>query len=277
MLLPISPPAFAEGESAGQEETADFSIISAGDEASVPEPSLSENISEEVLSEEPAMTTPGLHYEEDGIAFGDSTGRAASAVGVDTSFYNGKVNWKELKKSGIDFAIIRIGGRGWGNGALYTDDWFHNSLYSAQKAGLDTGVYFYSMAANRPEAKREALYVIEKLDGLELELPIYFDMEFSGDYPYGRTDKMGTASRVELALEFCETIEAAGYSAGIYANESFLKDELNMDALSAYPVWVASYTENNVMPGIENFAIWQFTDSARLPGISGYCDLNVCF
>lgn len=234
-------------------------------------------------SEEPTPTPfvpvrAGISYDDNQIVFGDSDGVPAKLVGVDTSFYNGSVDWRQLKKIGIDFAIIRVGGRGWGNGALYEDNWFRNALAGAQDAGIDTGVYFYSMAANRPEAKREALYVAELLDGTELELPVYMDMEFSGDYPSGRTDLLTTADRVDFALEFCETIEHAGYEAGVYASQSFFRDELNYDKLSCYSLWMANYTENNKRPpSLEKYDIWQLTDRALLPGVSGYCDLNVVF
>jgi len=224
-----------------------------------------------------AAGEPGLHYVENQLVFRDSTGTEADALGVDTSFYNGDVDWKELKKIGLDFAIVRAGGRGWGNGSLYTDEWFRNALSGALDAGLNTGVYFYSMAANRAEAVREAEYVLNLLNDITLQMPVYIDMEFSGDYPYGRTDGLTTAERVDLALAFCETVEAAGYDAGIYANESFIHDELNYKALSDYPFWVASYTENSVQPGFTDYAIWQFSDSVRIPGVSGNCDLNAVF
>ncbi|MDO5445153.1 MAG: glycoside hydrolase family 25 protein [Eubacteriales bacterium] len=240
----------------------------AGGDAAVPN---------EGQAEPDIRVAPGLNYVDNELFYGDADGIPAASIGVDTSFYNGMVDWEQLKEIGVDFALIRVGGRGWGNGSLYTDNWFRNSLLSAQKAGISVGVYFYSMAANSPEAKREALYVIEKLDGIELDLPIYMDMEFSGDYPSGRTDGLPTAERVDFALAFCKEIERAGYSAGIYASESFFHDELNYDAISDYSIWVASYTENNKRPAFENFDIWQFTDSARLPGVSGSCDVNVRF
>lgn len=220
---------------------------------------------------------PGLHYVNKKLEYCDSSWTSAASVGIDTSYYNGKVDWKELKKIGIDFALIRVGGRGWGNGALYTDAWFLNSLKSAKNAGLRTGVYFYSMAVNRNEAIREAQYVLERLDRISLDMPVYYDMEFSGDYPKGRADGLANAERVDLALAFCETIEQAGYKAGVYANESFFHDELNLDALSDYSIWVASYTLDNVQPAIKHYDIWQYTDSVRIPGVNGNCDLDVIF
>ena len=248
--ISVSPPAFAEGDAA---------------------------VPNEGTAEPEVRIAPGLNYAENKLVFGDEDGIPAASIGVDTSFYNGMVDWQQLREIGVDFALIRVGGRGWGNGSLYTDNWFRNSLLSAKKAGVAVGVYFYSMAANRPEAKREALYVLEKLDGIELDLPVYMDMEFSGDYPTGRTDGLATADRVDYALAFCKEIEKAGYSAGIYASESFFHDELNVDAISEYSIWVASYTENSKRPEFDNYEIWQFTDSARLPGVSGTCDVNVRF
>ena len=53
---------------------------------------------------------------------------------------------------------------------------------------------------------------------------------------------------------------------------------MNFDALSDYQIWMANYTENNTLPAPKHrFDIWQFTDSGRLPGISGSCDINVIF
>ena len=224
-----------------------------------------------------AELQPGLQYIDNKICYVDSDLNMASSIGVDSSFYNGKVDFKELKKLGIDFVILRVGGRGWGNGALYEDGWFQNAVKSAHSAGLSVGVYFYSMAVNRGEAAREAEYCIEKLCGETLELPVYIDMEFSGDYPSGRTDSLPTAERVDFAHSFCKVIKDAGYLPGVYANESFFHDELNLEALSDYSIWLASYTENNIPPKMEGYDIWQFTDRARIPGISGYCDLNVIF
>lgn len=220
---------------------------------------------------------PGLRYVENQLVFRDSTGTQADALGVDTSFYNGDVDWAELKKIGIDFAIVRVGGRGWGNGSLYVDEWFRNALFGSLDAGLNTGVYFYSMAANRAEAVREAEYVLTLLNGLTLQLPVYIDMEFSGDYPNGRTDRLTTTQRVDFALAFCKTIENAGYDAGVYANESFFRDELNYQALSDYSFWVASYTNNSEQPDFTGYDLWQFSDRCRIPGVSGSCDMNAVF
>lgn len=219
----------------------------------------------------------GLHYIDNKIYYFLEGGVCASAVGVDVSFYNGTVNWRALKKAGIDFAILRIGGRGWGQGGTLYDDWcFFSYLNAAKAAGLKVGAYFYSSATNLKEAAQEASYAVNSLHGLELDLPLFFDSELSGNYPSGRSDPLSMAQRTEIAKVFCRYVEKSGYEAGIYASESFLTDELSFDTLSGYQIWMANYTENNTLPTPKHrYDIWQFTDRGRLPGISGTCDINV--
>lgn len=220
----------------------------------------------------------GLTYIDNQVYYFDENGRCASHVGVDVSFYNGNVDWQAVRNAGFDFAVVRVGGRGWGSGGtLYDDSFFFSYLNNAQAAGLRTGVYFYSAAANTEEAKLEAQRTLDELNGFQLELPVFFDTELSGNYPGGRADELSMAQRVEITKAFCETIEEGGYQAGIYTSESFLTDELNYSAVSAYPIWMASYTEDNALPRFSGYDIWQLTDQGRVPGISGSCDVNVIF
>ena len=221
----------------------------------------------------------GLKYIDNKLYYFDQNGICAQRIGVDVSFYNGTVNWRELKNAGIDFALLRIGGRGWGQGGtLYDDSLFFNYLIGAKAAGLNVGVYFYSAATNTLEAVQEASLAVQRLRGFALEMPVFFDTELSGNYPNGRADTLSMARRMEIVRAFCKTVESAGYQAGIYSSESFLSDELNFDAISQYSIWMASYTENNALPSSRNrYDIWQLTDRGRLPGISGTCDINVMF
>ena len=221
----------------------------------------------------------GLKYIDNKIYYFDENGRCASRVGVDVSFYNGSINWRALKKAGIDFVILRIGGRGWGSGGmLYDDSCYFNYINGAKAAGLDVGVYFFTSAVNYLEIRQEASLVIDRLRGFSLEMPVFFDSELSGNYPKGRADVLSMALRTELAKQFCIIMEKHGYQAGIYTSESYLQDEVNYDALSQYCIWMASYTENNALPSQKcPYDIWQMSDRGRLPGISGYCDINVIF
>ena len=204
-------------------------------------------------------------------------GEKASSLGIDVSCFNGYINWKSVREQGIDFAIARVGGRGWLSGRVYQDSFLEEHLIGAKNAGLKTGVYFYSTAVNAAEAVHEAKTVIKRLKGAHLDLPVFIDMEFSGRYPHGRADRLPTAERVNILNAFCETLTDSGYSAGIYTGEYYMRSGMDYRFVSRYSYWLANYTEN-ALPGFPGrYDVWQFTDRGRLRGISGTVDMDVIF
>ena len=220
----------------------------------------------------------GLKKIDGRIYYFNEHGVKASSVGVDVSTFNKSVDWQALKDQGIDFAIIRVGGRTWKKGDLYGDSSTDEYLSGAKDAGLKVGVYFYSTAISEMEAVQEASVVLSEIDGVSLDMPVFLDIEFSGIYPKGRSDHLSVEERTKIAQAFCETIENSGYSAGIYSNAHFLSDNLDFDSLSQYQIWLANYTTYNKLPSFtKDYDIWQFTNRGRLDGVTGYVDLNVIF
>lgn len=220
----------------------------------------------------------GLRRIDGKLYYFDPQGARAKALGIDASYYNEHIDWKTVKDAGIDFAIVRIGGRGWTSGAPYGDLRTHEYLMEAQEAGVKTGVYFYTSAINTREAMEEAQAALRTLDGIQLELPIFIDMEFSGENPWGRADRLTTAERTEIIRTFCETVRHAGYSAGIYSGQYFYQRTLYYPALSGYTIWMANYTYYGQLPDFpERYDIWQFTERGTVPGVPGRVDLNVVF
>ncbi len=208
----------------------------------------------------------------------DENGVRAASLGVDVSYYDSSIDWELVKAQGIDFAIIRVGGRGWTSGALYGDCRTQEYLRRARAAGVKIGVYFYSTAIDAEEAVEEARASLRAVGGIPLELPIFIDMEFSGDYPRGRADRLSPSQRAEIALAFCETVRAAGYEAGVYASQNYLKASIDYYVVSRYTVWLASYTRDNRLPFFDRrYDIWQFTDRGRVDGIPTEADVNVIF
>lgn len=194
--------------------------------------------------------------------------------GIDVSYYNGKIKWKKVKKAGYDFAIIRLGYRGYGNGSLNIDKQFYRNIKYAKKAGLDVGVYFFAQAINVKEAKQEANFVLKALKGKKLDLPIVYDPELI-KYAKARTDKISGKQFTKNTLAFCKKIENAGYDAMIYSNmywEAYLFD---MKKIEKYPVWYADYKKKPQTP--YNFTYWQYTSKGKVNGIKGRVDLNVRF
>ena len=205
----------------------------------------------------------------------DQYGRKAAKLGIDVSTYNEMVSWETVKASGIDFAILRVGARGFGSGLLYNDDCFTRNLYAAKHAGLDVGVYYYTAAVSPVEAVEEAEYVLHCLDGARLDCPVYLDIEASMDYPYGRSDVLDKSMRMAIIQSFCRVIERAGYRAGVYSSAYFLQINLPTDFITRRDVWIAHYTENNRLPSFDRrYDMWQFTQYGRVWGVNGCVDMN---
>ena len=192
--------------------------------------------------------------------------------GVDVSKYQGNINWNQVKASGIEFAIIRVGYRGYGTGALVEDPTFRQNIRGATAAGLKVGLYFYSQAVNEAEAVEEASMVLRLCSGYNISYPIYFDTEkVAGDT--GRADNISRSQRTANAVAFCETIRNAGYRAGVYSYASWFYNQLNIANLSQYSIWIAQYRDNLTFD--YNYDIWQYTSSGRVPGIPNNVDMNV--
>lgn len=195
--------------------------------------------------------------------------------GIDVSAWQEDIDWVKVKASGIDYVIIRIAGRGYGSaGTLYQDLEYETHLAGAKEAGLMIGVYFFSQAVNEKEAREEAQLTLKYLDGEELMLPVFMDYEFAGGSE-GRLQaaKLSKAQMTKNARAFCETIEAAGYEAGLYANLSFLTSNIDGAALSKdYTIWAAQYYDECEVK--HDYSIWQYSSSGKVSGISGRVDMD---
>jgi len=220
----------------------------------------------------------GLHLIDGKLYYFNLHGQRAKALGVDVSYHNKGINWDAVRAQGVDFAIVRLGYRGWETGLLHEDTCFLQNLRGAKAAGLRVGVYLYSTAVNVREAQEEAAFILSRLNGFPLDLPVYFDTEQSGEYPNGRADRLHKARRYEIISSFCRAIRDGGYPVGVYSGQNFLKNHVAFHTLEANPVWLASYTTRNQLPDFPYaYDMWQFTDRGVVAGIRGVADLNVVY
>lgn len=221
---------------------------------------------------------PGLNIVDGRLYYLSVLGTLATSVGLDLSCYNGRIEWDTLREQGLDYVILRVGGRGWGSGTIYEDTRFREYFAAAKEVGLNVGVYFYSTATDVEEAIEEAEFIIEKLHGAALEMPVFFDTEYSGRYPYGRADRLSQAERKEIINAFCTTLQNCGYKTGVYSGVYYIDHELSYRSIAAQTVWIANYTANNALPRVDfNYDIWQYTESGRVRGVFGPVDINVSF
>lgn len=195
--------------------------------------------------------------------------------GVDVSEHQASVDWTALRLAGADYAMIRVGYRGYTDGGLFEDAHFRSNVQAARAAGLSVGVYFFSQAITEDEARAEAQFVLDALEGLDVTWPVAFDWETVE--AEARTDALSGRDMTRCALAFCEVIRAAGYTPAIYTNQNqgLLYYGYAEEALSDIVVWLAEY--NDTPQFRHPFQMWQYTDAGQLTGVDTAVDLNLSF
>lgn len=189
--------------------------------------------------------------------------------GIDVSKWQGKIDWLRVKKVGVDFAMVRLGYGSANGDKCRTDSYYAANMDGARRAGVHTGVYFYSYALSAVAAAREAEFVLKELAPFQKQLsyPVAYDVEDESQKELDR-DVL-----TEMVNVFCSAVEKAGYVGAFYCGLDWCRNRLNMDALQDYDLWLAQWGEEASREF--GHSIWQYTDSGTVDGISGKVDLNV--
>lgn len=192
--------------------------------------------------------------------------------GIDVSTWNGTIDWNQVAKSGVSYAIIRCGYRGTTQGGLIEDNRFATNAKNATAAGIRIGVYFFTQAISEAEAVEEASMCLSMVEGYKLTYPIFIDVESgSGN---ARANGLSKESRTAIVKAFCKTISNSGYKAGIYANKNWLTNKLNTSELTGYTIWLAQYASAPSYTATR-YDLWQYSSQGSIKGISGNVDLDL--
>ena len=201
-------------------------------------------------------------------------GQVTSHKGIDVSSHQGNIDWNLVAQDGVEFAIIRVGYRGYGSeGRLVVDEKFENNIKGATAAGIKVGVYFFSQAINEAELLEEANLVLEQIAPYKIECPVVYDVEKTS--AQGRMNAISVEERTQLTKLFCQTIADAGYRPMIYHNTEMGALLINIAELEDYDKWYASYSDQMFYP--HDYKICQYSDKGKIQGISTDVDLNICF
>ena len=197
-----------------------------------------------------------------------------SWLGIDVSRYQGDVDWEKVKQAGVEFAMIRVGFRGYGqSGKLMEDAKARQNYENATAAGLKVGVYFFAQAISVEEAEEEARYVLELIDGWQLDMPVAYDWEcLAADY---RTVDTDPQTVTDCAKAFCRILEQEGYDTMISFNPSQSRDMMYLEELVDHGFWLAMYSDQ--MTYEYKVDMWQYTKEGKVPGIQGNVDINLYF
>lgn len=181
--------------------------------------------------------------------------------GIDVSRWQGDVNWGQVAADDVSFVMLGTRSKG------EVDPNFHKNIQGAANAGIQVGVYIYSLATTPEMAVEEADFVLNLIKEYPVSYPVALDME---DTVQAALSKEQLAA---IANAFCGRISAAGYYPIIYANEYWLNNHLNMSLMN-YPVWVARYS---VKPAYSSPVMWQATSTGSVRGINTNVDIDFQF
>ena len=196
--------------------------------------------------------------------------------GIDVSSHQGDdINWGKVKSSGVDFVFVRAGVRLPEDGSIDKDRNFVSNVKDAHKAGLLVGAYFYSQATSADEAAEEADFMLDTVSGMDIDLPLVIDYElYSGGRLAGKVQsgELFAASQYnDIVTAFCDKVEAAGYSSGVYANYDMFTNYMDASLIAGSTnLWVAQY--NSYCSFTPEYMFWQCSDSAETGGIEGSVD-----
>ncbi len=188
-------------------------------------------------------------------------------IGIDVSQWQGEIDWEKVKAAGVEFAIVRVGYQAGYGGEYILDPYFEANLAGAKAVGLPAGVYFYSYADSIEEARRQAEWVRDTLDGRPAELGVAFDWEDWGNFNQAG---MSFYTINRAAETFLDTVAAAGYKGLLYGSKVYLE---RIWQPGKYPVWLAQYYDRVTYDG--DYTIWQMSSSGQVPGIVGDVDLDI--
>lgn len=186
---------------------------------------------------------------------------------IDVSEWQGTIDWKKVRASGIDFAILRAG---FGREVSQVDKKFEQNYKNAKAAGLKVGAYWYSYADSIEDAEREGEACAEVLKGKVFELPVFYDME------EGFQTSFGKETLTSMAKKFIKTLSNAKVNAslGVYANLNWFTNYLDFKSLYGRCfIWLAQYhTQPQLLCDV-----WQYSSSGIVNGISGGVDMNIIY
>lgn len=198
-----------------------------------------------------------------------------SVTGIDVSYHQREIDWQQVAASGVEFAMIRVGYRGYEKGTLVKDSFAETNLKGARDAGLDVGVYFFSQALTPEEAEEEAYFLLDFIKDYEITMPVVYDWEHVSAEDARTADMRDRKILTSCTKAFLDTVEAAGYRPMVYFNRNQGKRLLDLGALEQYDFWLAAYNPRMTYPYEIN--MWQYTNEGKVPGVTGPCDINVYF
>ena len=190
-------------------------------------------------------------------------------IGIDVSKWQGDIDFKKLKKAGVEFVMIRLGGTRGKKGKYFVDEKFKQNIKAAQKTHIPVGLYFYSYADSSKKAREEAEWVLKQIKKYDISLPIAFDWE---EWQHFNDYNLSFYGLTSMAEEFLKVIEKDGYHGMLYSSKNYLE---NIWLETDYDIWLAHYTQETDYK--KDYKMWQLCDNGVVDGINGLVDIDIMY
>lgn len=190
-------------------------------------------------------------------------------VGIDVSKWQGAIDFSKVKEAGAEFVIIRVGHQNGVGGEYVLDPYFKRNIRKALDNKLKVGIYFYSYADSKKEARKQAEWVIKQIKDYDITLPIAFDFESFTSF---NIMNLSLYQLNEVAESYFSTLEDAGYDTMLYGSKNYL------NAIWKYntnKVWLAHYTDKTDYD--KDYMMWQLCQDGVIDGINGFVDIDILY
>lgn len=197
-------------------------------------------------------------------------------IGIDVSEHNGEIDWAKVKNSGVSFAIIRCGYGKKSKSTCTVDKYWSKNITGAHAAGIPIGIYFFTYAVTKADAKEEAAFVKNLIDPYKswITLPVYYDFEYDTvSAASAKGVALGKSHFNEFTVAFCDYIKAAGYTPGVYYNLDYYNRMVDMNMVGGYAQWYAQYS-SAPSSKVSGYDMWQYGSSGSVNGMTGNVDMN---
>jgi len=182
--------------------------------------------------------------------------------GIDVSNWQGYIDYKEVKNSGIQIVYIKSS-----QGNNIRDPYFRINYENAKANGLNIGFYHYVTARSTDEAIKEAEYFSSVISGTTPNCKLAMDFENFGNLNATEINSIARTFLIKVK-------ELTGKDVIIYSDASNARNIFSPELARDYPLWIAEYGVETPTSNV-NWSSWigfQYTSHGRVNGINGFVD-----
>ncbi|MDB4920637.1 GH25 family lysozyme [Mucilaginibacter sp.] len=194
--------------------------------------------------------------------------------GMDISHHNGTIGWSSLSPH-IQFVYSK-----YSQGATYKDPMFSTNLSSIQQNGLLYGAYHFLTFQDSAQVQADNFLACWPSFSGPGVLPPVLDVEWQVGSDDAETNQLNdyiTNNKntcVQIIADWLNIVSAqTGRTPLIYTAKGFWNEYFNgISQFSNNPLWIPAYQQQVPglpQPGWTKYAIWQYSENASIPGVSG--------